>query len=386
MVPNWVTTWTAPPDGAGPALQALTIRQIVRPGIGGSAVRIRLSNLHGTGPVTVGAAQVAQRAGGADIEVGSGQALRFDGQASVTIAQGASDTSDPVAMTVAPLRELAVSLYLPAASGTVPSTIHGAGMQTAYIARGADLSAAPVFPATETDDSRYFLTDLEVVAAANAQAVVVVGDSIADGIGSALDANARWPDLLAARLAPSSVAVVNAGIAGNRLLKDASKPFVGASVLARFARDALDKPGVRWIVLHAGINDISAADMLAARSEQVSAQQIIDGMQTLIRQAHDRGLKICGATLLPYGGVGKPFIHSAAGEAKRQAVNAWIRDAGKFDAVVDFDQALRDSGRSSRLAPAFDSGDHLHPNERGYHAMAEATAGALVFEEARGAN
>jgi lysophospholipase L1-like esterase len=233
---------------------------------------------------------------------------------------------------------------------------------------------------TETDDSRYFLTDLDVAPSGNAQSLVVIGDSIAGGIGSPVDANARWPDLLAERLASSSVAVVNAGIAGNRLLNGASKPFVGASALVRFGRDALDKPGVRWVVLHEGINDISAADILASPAAQVSAQQIIDCMQTLIRQARAQGVRMCGATLLPYGGVGKPFVHSAAGEAKRQAVNAWIRDAGQFDAVVDFDRALRDPGQPARLASAFDSGDHLHPNERGYRAMAEAAASSLVFD------
>lgn len=372
---NWVTTWTASPDSAGPALPAQTIRQIVRTSVGGGSVRVRLSNLHGTGAVSIGAAHMALRASGSAIEPGSDRALTFNGKPAVTIAAGDSVLSDPLDMQVAPLRELAVSLYLPAGAGT--STIHGAGMQTAYIVRGADATAAINFAGTETDDSRYFLTDVEVASGGNAHAIVVVGDSIADGIGSKDDANARWPDLLAQSLTKSSIAVVNAGIAGNRLLNGPSKPFVGPSALARFQRDALDKPGVRWIVLHEGINDISAGDMLASPAERVSARQIIAGMQTLIRLAHEQGVRICGGTLLPYGGVGKPFVHSESAEAKRQEVNAWIRGSGEFDAVVDFDKVLRDPERPSRLLAAFDSGDHLHPNDRGYRAMAEAAAAVL---------
>jgi lysophospholipase L1-like esterase len=372
---NWVTTWTAAPDSAGPALQPQTIRQIVRTSVGGGSVRIRLSNLHGTGAVSIGAAHVALRAAGSAIEPGSDRALTFNGHPAVTIAGGDSVLSDALDMDVAPLRELTVTLYLPAGAAT--STIHGAGMQTAYIMRGVDATAATSFTGAETDDSRFFLTDVEVASGRTAHAIVVVGDSIADGIGSKDDANARWPDLLAERLTQSSIAVVNAGIAGNRLLNGPSKPFVGPSALARFQRDALDKPGVRWIVLHEGINDISAGDMLAAPAGQVSAPQIIEGMRTLIRLAHERGMKICAGTLLPYGGVGKPFVHSEAAEAKRQEVNAWIRGSGAFDAVVDFDKALRDPERPSRLLAAFDSGDHLHPNDRGYRAMAEAAAAVL---------
>ena len=381
---NWVTAWTAAPDSAGPALQAQTIRQMVRASVGGGSVRIRLSNLHGTAAVTVGAARVALRAAGSAIVPGSDRTLTFDGRPAVTIASGDNVLSDALDMEVAPLRELAVSLYLPAGAGA--STIHGAGMQTAYIARGADATAALSLAGAETDDSRYFLTDVEVASGGGAHAIVVVGDSIADGIGSKEDANERWPDLLAERLTKSSIAVVNAGIAGNRLLNGPSKPFVGPSALARFRRDALDKPGVRWIVMHEGINDISAGDMLASPAEQVSARQIIDGMQTLIRLAHERGVRICGGTLLPYGGAGKPFVHSEAAEAKRREVNAWIRGSGEFDAVLDFDKALRDPERPSRLLPAFDSGDHLHPNDRGYRAMAEAAAIALNFVETRRAD
>jgi lysophospholipase L1-like esterase len=369
---NWVATWMAAPDGAGPALQPQTIRQMIRTSIGGDSVRIRLSNLYGAGPLRIGAAHLALRADGAAIQPGSDHALTFGGQAAVVVARGESVTSDALKMDVAALQELAVSLYLPA--GTGPSTIHGAGMQTAYIARGVDISAASAAApaATDTAASRYFLTDVEVAADAGAHAVVIVGDSLADGIGSTSDRNLRWPDLLAARLAPSSAAVINAGIAGNRLIHDGARPFVGPSMLSRLRRDALDKPGVRWVVLHGGINDISASDMLSAPAQQASAEQIIEGMRALILRAHEKGIKVGGATLLPYAGVRAPFIHSAEGEAKRQTVNAWIRDAGEFDAVIDFDQVMRDPAHPDRLLPAFDSGDHLHPIASGYPAMARA--------------
>jgi lysophospholipase L1-like esterase len=208
--------------------------------------------------------------------------------------------------------------------------------------------------------------------------VVVLGDSIAYGVGATANAYARWPDVLAARLAPASVAVVNAGIAGNRLIRDAVPPFVGPSMLGRLQRDALDQAGVRWIVLHAGSNDINAGDVLATPDQQASAQDIIDSMQMLIRRAHQRGVKVCGATLLPYGGVGAPFVYTAAGEGKRQAVNAWIRSTSLLDAMVDFDAQLRDPSQPERLLPAYDSGDHLHPNDRGYQVMAALMPALLL--------
>ena len=336
-------------------------------------MRLRLSNLYGTGTVTLGPVRIARHAGESAIQPGTDRAVTFGGKSTVTIAQGAAALSDPIAFSVTALEQLAISLYVPDNSKT--STLHGVGMQTAYIANG-ELTGAVKFPAGETDTSRYFLTDVEVAAAADARTIVVIGDSITDGVGSTNDLNGRWTDALAERLQSdpmlASIAVVNSGIAGNRLLNDAVAPFVGPSMLSRLDRDALSKPGVRWVVLLSGSNDISASDMLDTPKDKVTAQQIITGMQQLIARAHAKGIKVYGATVLPKAGVEKPFIHTPQSQAKRDELNAWIRNSGAFDAVVDFERLMRDPARPDRLAPAYDSGDHLHPNEAGYKAMAAA--------------
>lgn len=371
---HWVAAWTASPDSADAPLKAGTIRQIVRVSLGGSAIRLRLSNLFGTGPLTLGPVHVARRASGSSIQPGTDHTVTFKGQPTLTLPKGESALSDPIPMAVPALQELAVSLYLPTDTG--PSTVHGLGNQTAYLTEAGDATAAIAFPLGHTDDSRFFLTDVDVLGGPQAQALVAFGDSITDGAGSTLDQNARWPDALAARLqadpAGATLAVVNAGIAGNRILNDGASPFIGPSGLSRFDRDALSKPGVRWILLLAGGNDVSASDMLSAPKERVSAAQIIEGMKALIGRAHAKGLRIGGATLLPNAGVQKPFIRTEAGAAKRQAINAWIRSSGAFDAVVDFEQVMRDPAHPDRLLPAYDSGDHLHPNDAGYRAMAAA--------------
>ena len=370
---GWTASWSAAPDAAGPALAPQSIRQIVRISSGGTRVRVRLSNLYGKAPLVVGQARVGAHASGSAIVAGSDHALLFGGRPGVTIAPGASVLSDGVGMAVAPLQELAISLYLPAP--VAQATIHGAAMQTAYAALGADRTAAAVFPDSQLTRSRYFLTDVEIGGAPDRRTLVVLGDSISDGIGSTEGGNRRWTDALAERLQASptlaKVAVSNAGIAGNRLLRDGNEIYVGTGMLARFERDALAKPGVRTIVLAGGINDISASVLLrAAPAEQASAQQIIDGMQALIRRAHAKRVQVWGATLIPYAGTDD--FYSDEGEKKRQAVNAWIRTSRAFDTVVDFDRAVRDPAHPERLLAAYDSGDHLHPNDAGYQAMAAA--------------
>lgn len=370
---QWVAAWSAAADQEGPALSGKTVRQIVRPSIGGRSVRVRLSNLYGTAAVTIGPVRIAKHAGESAIQSATDRAVTFGGKPTVTITQGADALSDPVAFPIVAFEQVAISLYV--VDGGKASTLHGVGMQTAFIASG-QVTAAAKLENSETDSSRYFLTDVEVAARADARTVVVIGDSITDGVGSTLDRNRRWPDILAERLqadsALASIAVVNSGIAGNRLLNDASAPFVGPSMLARFERDVLSKPGVRWVVVLSGSNDISASDMLGTPKDKVSAQQIITGLQKLIARAHAKGIKVYGATLLPKAGVGKPFIHTPEAQAKRNEVNAWIRSSGAFDAVVDFEQLMRDPARPDHLAPRYDRGDHLHPNDAGFAAMAAA--------------
>jgi len=368
---GWVDAWSAVPDTAGPALNDQTVRQIVRISAGGSELRIRLSNLLGNAPVTLGPAHVALHASGADTVPGSDRPLLFQGQPTVTIAKGESVLSDPVKLDVRALQELAVSLYVPAAEQYRASTAHNAGQATAYITESGDAGAAAAYPREEVSGMRFFLTDVEVSGPAAKSTIVTFGDSITDGAGSTQDANTRWPDALAERLQAeprlASIAVANAGIGGNRILHDG----YGPSAPSRFDRDALDKPGVRWIILLEGINDIGGSGYAWDAKDKVSAQQLIDGMQALIDRAHARHVKIYGATLTPYGGNGWPY-HSVAGEKTRQAVNEWIRHAGAFDGVVDFDQAIRDPAAPEKMLPAYDSGDHLHPSSAGYKAMAQA--------------
>lgn len=382
---HWVAAWAAAMDSPGPALPAQTLRQIVRPSIAGSSVRIRLSNLFGTAPLTLGAVHLARRADGSAIQPASDHVVTFGGKPVVTLAKGDAVLSDPVALPVAAFEELAISVYLP--HGAATSTIHSVGNQTVYIVPARDMTAAAALPAGDTDDSRYFLSDVEVAAGADARVIVALGDSITDGVGSTEERNARWPDALAARLQAdpklAAIAVVNAGVAGNRILNDADKPYRGPSTLNRFDRDALDKPGIRWIVLLQGGNDISAGEVLTSAKAKVSAEQIIQGMKTLIERAHAKGVKVIGATLLPKGGTTFPKAPSPAAEAKRQAVNAWIRGGGAFDAVVDFERVMRDPAQPDRLLPAYDSGDHLHPNDDGYRAMAAAIDLGFLKREQR---
>ncbi len=369
--PAWVDAWTAAPDTVGPVLNAQTVRQVVRTSVAGTQLRIRISNLFGATAVTLGPARVAQSAAGADTVPGTDHLLSFDGKPTVTLAKGESVLSDPVTMNVAALQNLTVSLYVPAAAAYHPATVHNAGMATAYLTEKGDATAAVRFPREETSGARFYLTGVEVAGAATRATLVAFGDSITDGVGSRPDANDRWPDYLAARLqadpALKSIGVADEGIGGNRILRD----NYGPSALSRFDRDVLDQPNVRWVVLLEGINDIGGSGYAWDAKDKVSAQQLIAGMRTLVARAHARHVKVYGATLTPYGGNGWPY-HSAAGEKIREELNAWIRHSGVFDGVVDFDRAVRDPAAPNNLLPQYDSGDHLHPNDAGYRAMAAA--------------
>lgn len=368
---DWIDTWASAPDSPGPLLKTQTVRQIVRSSVGGTQVRIRLSNLFGIAPLTIGPVHLALHASGADIVPDSDHALLFNGKPEVTIPKGGSVWSDPVQMDVKALQELAVSIYVPANAVDGPSTKHNAGLATAYITEKGDATSAVQFPTDETNGSRFLLTDVAVAGPAAKQTVVAFGDSITDGVGSAQDANQRWPDYLASRLQAdpqlASIGVANSGIGGNRVLHD----DFGPSALARFDRDALEKPGVHWIVLLEGINDIGGSDYAIAAKDKISAAQIIAGMKTLVARAHAKNIKIYGATLTPFGGNNWPY-HSAVGEQEREAVNDWIRSPGAFDGVIDFDKAISDPEHPKQMLAAYDSGDHLHPNSAGYLAMANA--------------
>ena len=277
--------------------------------------------------------------------------------------------SDPVRLEVEAFDNLAVSLYLP--ENVAATTQHEQGQQTSYISTPGDFTGAITFAATTTQ-SFYFLTGVEVLASRRASAIVTLGDSVTEGFGSTPDMNQRWPNLLAERLqsnwGTSRVAVLNAGISGNRVLHD----FLGTNALARFDRDVLVQTGVKYVVVLQGNADILIPGLIGNPAEDVTAAQIIQGHRQMIDRAHALGLGIYGGTLNPVEGYPFPGFWTAALEAKRQAVNHWIRTSKAYDAVIDFDTALRDPSHPSRLLPAYDGGDHVHPNDVGYRAMADA--------------
>ena len=375
---NWVATWTASPQAPEPPIvnanpasfSNQTIRQIVHLSLGGSTVRLRLSNEFGRVPLRIGELRVAHQLAAASTVPGSDRPVTVGGQTSFTIPAGAPLLSDPVDIHLPALSNLVVSMYLPDTVTT--STFHSLGVQTSYVTTPGNYTAAVSPPVAATPTSGFFLSGLSVKAAKRSAAIVTLGDSITDGFASTVDTNRRWPNVLAARLQArpqfDHLAVANQGISGNRTLHD----LFGPNALARFDRDVGATAGAKWVILLEGINNIGLPGAFGLPGEHVSAADIINGHRQLIARARERGLKIYGATLTPFEGTIFPGYFTAAGEVKRQAVNAWIRRSGEFDAVIDFDRVIRDPAVPTRMLPAYDSGDHLHPNDAGYRAMAHA--------------
>ena len=380
----WIGTWAASPqpvwdpDFFAPvniprALRDQTVRQTAHVSIGGNRVRVVLSNRYGKQPLTIGAAHIAVAGSGSAIAGSSDRPLTFAGRASFSIPPGAPAVSDPVELTVAPLSNVAISLYLPEI--TPLTTFHWEGVQTAYIGDG-DQTGAGEINGKDTIKARLLLSGIEVEAPAGARAIVTFGDSITDGADSTPDANHRWPDFLAARLqqAGAPVAVLNEGISGARVLRDR----MGDNALARFDRDVLAQPHADTVMLMMGINDIGwPGTILVPKGEPApSADDVIFGYKQLIARAHDHGVRIIGATLTPFEDTfhGTPLYgyYDEEKEKKREAVNDWIRHSGAFDGVIDFDAATRDAADPKHIRADYDSGDHLHPQDTGYKAMADA--------------
>ena len=366
----WVATWGASPvaplpaNNTNPGFTNQTVRLVVHTSLGGSEVRVRLSNAFGSESLVIGAAHVALRSKDASIASGTDRPLTFNGSGSVTIPPGALVVSDGVKLDVPALSDLAVSLYLPGPTGQ--ATWHAAALSTNYVSRSGDFTGAADLPVDHTVASWFYLTDVEVQSSKDTFAVITFGDSITDGTRSTPDTNHRWPNFLAERLAQHHVklSVVDEGIAGNRILHD----LAGPNALARFDRDVLTQAGVGYVTVLLGINDIGRSTT-GQPPQPVTAEQIIGGHLQMIARAHQQGLKIVGCTLTPFEGAA---YFTPEGETKRQAVNKFIRTGGAYDGVIDFDALVRDPDHAARFLPAFDSGDHLHPNDAGYNAMADA--------------
>ncbi|WP_280236524.1 SGNH/GDSL hydrolase family protein [Nocardia cyriacigeorgica] len=378
--PAWSAAWSAaaqrPSTGFGPnwseaGFSDETLRQVVRVSNGGDRIRIRLSNRFGAAPLRIAGATVAATADGAAVRAETIRALTFDGAAAPVIAAGDEISSDAASLPVDPMDSVTVTLYLRETTG--PATFHSQAWTDSYRAAGDHRDDIDGAAFTERTSSWYYLVDVEVAGPdPRRDTVVAFGDSITDGFGSTPGANHRWPDALGDRLAAMGRqrAVLNLGIGGNLVANDTA--WYGDRATTRFRRDVLDKPGVRTVVLLQGVNDIGFSESDQPTYEpnpNVPVEQIITGYRTMIGLAHEHGIRMIGATLLPFGG---STHDSARSEAKRQALNEWIRTSGEFDAVVDFERALADPANPVVLLDAYDSGDHLHPNDAGYRRMAEA--------------
>lgn len=380
---GWITSWAATPAprwgsdvpaayGVPETLDGVTIRQVARLSAGGGKVRVLLSNEYGATPLSIGAGTVAP-AGADGALAGPAAKLTWGGRGEVVVPPGAPILSDPVDLKVAPLTSLAVSIYLPEKSAI--TSVHWDGAQTAYISGSGDFTAAASFAAASTMKQRLFLSGIQVDARPMSRAIVFFGNSITDGACSTADANRRWPDHIAERLQAGGhgdVAVVNEAFSGNRVLTNG----MGTNALARLNQDVLSQPRLSTVVLMMGINDIGwpGEKAISPADKEPSADDIITGYQQIIDRVHARGARILGATLTPFTdtnqGTPTEGYYTPEKEKIRQAVNQWIRTSGRFDGVIDFDRLMEDPARPGHMQSAYDCGDHLHPNDAGYAAMA----------------
>jgi lysophospholipase L1-like esterase len=369
---EWVGTWACspqlvepqnrPPD---PGLAGSTLRQVIHLTLGGSQLRFRFSNEFGATPLTVTSIHIALPGEPGSIKPESDRALTFNGKPSVTIPGGALMFSDPIAFNVAPLSDVVVTFH----ADTVPDGItgHPGSRSTSYLAAGDEVSATTL-PSPVTTEHWYVLDGVDVQPKKNSAAIVALGDSITDGRGSITNQNTRWPDDLARALAAdkkyANISVLNQGIGGNRILRDG----LGPNALSRFDRDVVAQSGVRWLLVFEGVNDIGGTKAATDNgAPSTVADEIIQALQQFITRAHTHSIGVYGATITPFG---QSFYSNASTEADRQKVNTWIRTSGQFDAVIDFDKAVRDPNKPDQLDAAFDSGDHLHLNSEGYRKMA----------------
>jgi lysophospholipase L1-like esterase len=363
----WIGTWVSgqqlteprnlPP---APGLSNNTLRQVVHVTLGGSKLRVQFSNTYGSSPVTIKAAHLAVSKGGSAIDTATDRALTFKGASSITIPAKEAVYSDTIDFNVAPLSNLAVSIYFGETSADV--TGHPGSRTTSYIQTGDAVTATDMESAVKTDHW-YILSGIDLRLDDSYACVVTLGDSIADGRGSTTNGNDRWPDNLARRLQAdpntAKISVLNQGIGGNAVVSGG----LGPTALERFKRDVLGQSGVRWVVILEGVNDIGGS-----KSEKI-ATDLIAAYEQFIDKARAHDILVYGVPILPFGG---SMYDSNDHEAARQTVNKWIRTSGKFDAVIDLDAAVRDPANPNRLLPAYDTGDHLHLNVAGYQKMAEA--------------
>jgi lysophospholipase L1-like esterase len=341
-----------------------TVRMVFHASLGGSQVRVHLSNAYGASPLVVGTAHIALHGADSAIVAGSDRALTFGGRSSVTIPVGAEMISDPVALDVPKLGDLAVSVFVPGDTG--PADVHSLGLHTTWVSGPGDFTAAPDLAGAEKTMSWYWLSEVDVQAAPAAATIIAFGDSITDGATSTPDTDGSWPSALARRIAANpamaNIAVVNQGISGNKVLSDGA----GVSALARFDRDVLAVPGAKWLMILEGINDMNGTLRPVPGTMPITADDLIAAMKQMIIKAHDHGIQVIGCTLTPFGNA------TDGVEAMRVKLNDFIRNGGAFDKVVDFDAVIRDPASPRQFKAGYNNTDKLHPNDAGYKAMADA--------------